>query len=93
MRRSRTRSARLDEPYVFFIDRCLGKRSVPELLKQALIAGERLEIHDGHFAQNERDASWLASVGARGWVEGDVTVKWADGVRLTTSIRLAARRT
>lgn len=154
----KTRSARLEEPYVFFIDRCLGKRSVPQLVEAALAPEERTEIHDDHFAQNVKDTEWLSAVGARGWVvlsqdkaivrnplelrallgagvaffgvgsgsmpgtdigsglarglpgirralrrfglpmiatvslEGDVTVKWVDGKRLKTPVRLAGKR-
>jgi hypothetical protein len=60
-------SARLEEPFVFFVDRCLGRQIVPDALKAALEPSERVEIHDDHFAQDARDVQWLKSVGERGW--------------------------
>lgn len=62
------RFGRLEEPLVFFVDRCLGKRVVPEALRRALLPGERVEVHDAHFPQAAKDADWLVAVGQRGWV-------------------------
>jgi len=53
------------EPLVFFVDRSLGSRVVPEALRQA---GEVVEIHDDHFPADARDADWLSVVGSRGWI-------------------------
>lgn len=64
----RKRSARLEEPFVFFIDRCLGKLTVPERLRHEVDQGERCEIHDDHFREDATDAEWLMEVGRRGWV-------------------------
>ena len=49
----------------FFVDRQLGRYTVPNALRAA---GARVEIHDDHFAQSTPDIDWLAVVGARGWV-------------------------
>ena len=54
----------LTQPLVFFVDRSLGKRDVPEALRRA---GETVEIHDDHFAPDAKDADWLSVVGTRGW--------------------------
>jgi hypothetical protein len=56
---------KLPEPFTFFIDRALGKNHVAAALRGA---GERVEVHDDHFAQDVDDVDWLADVGARGWV-------------------------
>ena len=64
----RKRSARLDEPFVFFVDRCLGKHTVPDALRLAVAPNERVEAHDDHFPQDATDGEWLVEVGRRGWV-------------------------
>lgn len=152
------RSELLKPPYVFFVDRCLGKGFVPEALKECLIEGERVETHDQHYPPNTRDVEWLQAVGAKRWVvlsqdqnitrnpleqkalldarvaffglsrgdapgrdkavslasavdgirralrrfevpliatvsrDGDVTIKWADGIRMKKPMRIAVRR-
>jgi hypothetical protein len=53
------------ELLVFFLDRSLGKHKVAAALRQA---GAHVEIHDDHFAPDERDRDWLLEVGARRWV-------------------------
>jgi hypothetical protein len=53
------------EPTVFFIDRSLGKKIVARALRET---GERVEIHDDHFAPDARDEVWLIEVGRRGWI-------------------------
>ena len=55
----------LAQPLVFFVDRSLGKRIVPEALRRA---GETVQVHDDHFAPDAKDADWLSVVGTRGWV-------------------------
>lgn len=62
------RSAPLDPPFVFFVDRCLGRGVVPEALRTALLEGERVEIHDEHYLPNTQDIEWLSEVGKRGWI-------------------------
>lgn len=53
-----------DRP-VLFIDRSLGAHDVADALRAA---GECVEVHDDHFAPNTADVTWLADVGARGWI-------------------------
>lgn len=43
----------------------MGKRVVAQALRDA---GERVEIHDDHFAADATDEAWLADVGKRGWI-------------------------
>ncbi len=49
----------------FFIDRALGKKSVPDALKTA---GANVEIHADHFAPEAADVDWLPVVAQKGWV-------------------------
>jgi hypothetical protein len=56
---------KLPEPFVYFVDRSLGRGDVVRALRDA---GERVHAHDDHFAQNTADADWLVDVGKRGWV-------------------------
>ncbi len=56
------------EPFTFFIDRCLGKYDVPSAVRNALLAGEAIQIHDDLLAQDTDDEEWLPMVAARGWV-------------------------
>ncbi|MTJ09777.1 hypothetical protein [Anabaena sp. UHCC 0204] len=44
----------------FFIDRCLGKKSIPETLRTA---GITIEIHDDHFDKGALDVDWLPQEG------------------------------
>lgn len=53
------------EPYVFFVDRSLGKRAVVEPLR---VAGEVVEVHDDHFPIDCGDDEWIASVTTKGWI-------------------------
>jgi len=50
----------------FFIDRCLGKKSIPETLRTA---GITVEIHDDHFDKGALDVDWLPQVGEKGWIK------------------------
>ncbi|MCI0535212.1 MAG: hypothetical protein L0Z50_08285 [Verrucomicrobiales bacterium] len=52
-------------PLVFFIDRSLGRKIIPGVLRQA---GEEIRIHDDLFPQDAPDEVWLAEVGRNGWV-------------------------
>jgi PIN like domain len=49
----------------FFIDRALGKKSVPDALR---LAGANIEIHCDHFAPEAADVDWLPVVAQKGWV-------------------------
>jgi predicted nuclease of predicted toxin-antitoxin system len=53
------------EPLTFFLDRSLGREIIATALRQS---GLRIEIHDDHFAADERDEIWLRDVGNRGWI-------------------------
>ena len=55
----------LPEPPVFFVDRSLGRRVIPNALRDA---GARVELHDDQFWQDAQDQVWLAEAGKRGWV-------------------------
>jgi len=50
---------------VFFIDRCLGRKQVAEILRNA---GAIVETHDAHFDQAAQDTEWLPEVSLRCWV-------------------------
>jgi hypothetical protein len=50
---------------VFFVDRSLGRRKLPDALRALHL---RVEVHDDHFAAEEVDVNWLAVCGARRWV-------------------------
>lgn len=49
----------------FFVDRCLGSKSIVEMLQST---GINIEIHDQHFDKGAQDVDWLPEVGKRGWV-------------------------
>ncbi|XXX75943.1 hypothetical protein WMF30_50665 [Sorangium sp. So ce134] len=56
---------KLREPFIYFVDRSLGRGLVVEALRAAKLD---VHAHDDHFAQNTPDAEWLVEVGRRGWV-------------------------
>lgn len=72
-RRSKKQSASSDAPpeggelgrIVFFVDRSLGNKYVPDALRAA---GARVEVHDDHFPSEAEDVDWLGEVGHRGWI-------------------------
>lgn len=49
----------------FFVDRCLGSKSIVKILQST---GINIEIHDTHFDKGAQDVDWLPEVGKRGWV-------------------------
>jgi predicted nuclease of predicted toxin-antitoxin system len=49
----------------FFIDRALGRKSVPDALK---LAGANVEIHGDRFPPESPDVDWLPVVAQEGWV-------------------------
>ena len=63
MRSRRVKKSPL-ETAVFFIDRCVGKKSVAVPLREA---GLNVELHDDHFQQDALDEDWLPEVGRRAW--------------------------
>jgi predicted nuclease of predicted toxin-antitoxin system len=56
---------KLREPYVYFVDRSIGRTVVVEALRAA---GQTAHAHDDHFAVDTPDADWLVDVARRGWV-------------------------
>jgi hypothetical protein len=54
-----------DDSPTFFIDRSLGSQFVRAALTDA---GATVEIHDDHFAPDEKDVVWLGEAGRRSWV-------------------------
>ncbi|WP_017305046.1 hypothetical protein [Spirulina subsalsa] len=50
---------------VFFLDRCLGKHPIIEILRSTGVA---VEVHDDHFPQNAQDVEWIPEIGRKGWV-------------------------
>jgi hypothetical protein len=58
------RRRRLPEPFVFFVDECLGRHVVPDAVRGAVIPGERVEIRP----QGTLDVDWIPVADAHGWV-------------------------
>ncbi|HEY3820721.1 MAG TPA: hypothetical protein VGL81_26325 [Polyangiaceae bacterium] len=56
---------KLPEPFVYFVDRSIGRHVVVDALRAA---GEVAHAHDDHFVQNTPDAEWLVEIAGRGWV-------------------------
>lgn len=50
---------------IFFVDRCLGGKKVPEALRNA---GITVEFHDDHFPKEATDTEWIPKVGEKGWI-------------------------
>jgi hypothetical protein len=55
----------VSESAPLFLDRSLGAVVVAEALREA---GEAVEVHDDHFAQDAPDEEWLPEVARRGWI-------------------------
>jgi hypothetical protein len=58
------RRHRLREPFVYFVDECLGRHVVPDALRQAVDEGERVEV----LPQGTADVDWIPLAHAGGWV-------------------------
>ena len=50
---------------MFFIDRSLGSKKVPDKLREA---GLNIELHTEHFAPDAPDVEWLVKCGEENWV-------------------------
>lgn len=50
--------------FVFFIDRSLGSKKVPDKLREV---GLNIELHTKHFAPDAPDIEWLEKCGAKNW--------------------------
>lgn len=57
------RHRRLPEPFVFYVDECLGRRVVPDALRAALPEGESVKT----LPQGTPDEVWLPMAGER-WI-------------------------
>lgn len=55
---------KLREPFVFFVDECLGRRVVPDALRAEIEEAERIEM----LPQGTPDTEWLPKAGNAGWV-------------------------
>lgn len=64
-KQSDTNFARRLEDVVFFVDRSLGEKIVPDELTAF---GLKIERHSTHFAQDAPDIEWLEACGENGWV-------------------------
>jgi len=53
------------EPLVFFVDRSLGRKVMPDALRAV---GAEVRVHDDFFPQDAKDEVSLAEVGRHGWV-------------------------
>lgn len=58
------RRHRLREPFVYFVDECLGRHIVPDALRRAVEAGEHIEV----LPQGTADVDWIPLAHAGGWV-------------------------
>ena len=56
---------RPDGPVVLFVDASLGRRIVPQALRDA---GHEVVAHDDRFSPGTEDAVWLAEAGRQRWV-------------------------
>lgn len=57
------RRRRLPEPFVFYVDECLGRHVVPDAIRAALLEGEEIKLLPGGTA----DEDWLPSAGDQ-WI-------------------------
>ncbi|HEX8286335.1 MAG TPA: hypothetical protein VF588_23435 [Pyrinomonadaceae bacterium] len=53
------------EPFTFFVDRSLGRVTVPDALRSI---GLKVEVHADHFEHDAPDTEWLKKCGEEGWV-------------------------
>lgn len=53
------------EPPIFFIDRSLGKKIIPNALREI---GEKVIAHDERFSPTTRDVDWLKEAGLHRWI-------------------------
>lgn len=55
---------RLREPFIYFIDECLGRHVVPDALRAAIHEHERVEV----LPQGTLDVEWIPLAHRGGWV-------------------------
>jgi hypothetical protein len=70
---------------VFFVDRSLGKLTVPAALRAA---GAVVEVHDDHFPQDAPDEVWLLDVGRKGWavLTSDARIPYRSAERTAATV-------
>jgi len=57
------------EPYVFVVDRCLGRKAVPDALRRHLRKAERVfHLEELSYPHDVHDDVWIPEVGAKGYV-------------------------
>jgi hypothetical protein len=57
-----------DDPE-FFIDRSLGRKAVPDALRECgLVVHTMASVYGEQIGQGLRDETWLREVGRRGWI-------------------------
>jgi predicted nuclease of predicted toxin-antitoxin system len=64
-KRSDTNLRKRLEDTVFFVDRSIGDKVVPQILIEN---GLRIERHSTHFPQDSQDIDWLSKCGENGWI-------------------------
>jgi hypothetical protein len=87
---SAARSAKQPEPFVFFLDRGLGRHVICDALRGA---GEHVEVHDDHFGQRTPDMEWLPAIAQRNWIAitKDTATRFNELMILAaTNVRVAA---
>jgi hypothetical protein len=58
------RHRRLREPFVYFVDECLGRHVVPDGLRKAVAEGERVVTRP----KGTLDLDWIPEADTQGWV-------------------------
>jgi hypothetical protein len=58
------RRRRLREPFVYFVDECLGRHVVPDALRAVVEEGERVQM----LPQGTADLDWIPLAHRGGWV-------------------------
>ena len=53
------------EPFVFFLDRSIGKVIVATALREI---GAKVVVHDDQFRHNTKDENWLKGIEKKGWI-------------------------
>jgi hypothetical protein len=62
---STSNTSKLPEEPIYFIDRNLGGKKLPNLLTKV---GMKVESHDKHFAREAPDDEWIPKCVEKGWV-------------------------
>jgi hypothetical protein len=81
-------------PYIWFIDRCCGRVAMPRAIRNAAVEGEKVVLHDGVFAQDEKDETWRRAIGEKGWlgITQDHALRLLALPRMRTALRPSGSR-